>query len=157
MRWYNNAVWGLDDKAKYKCNFPRTFRFAFSWSNFFGRRTFVAGRMKVTTFPAPTMRIGRSVKLNMMTTNTSSQFSSSLTPFLGPFELFRRRRNVRNVDSWRIESARGWWRWKWKFRRRKWKTEKLGINENDEHEKVYIHDNLTLISLLLRAKRAFYC
>lgn len=37
------------------------------------------------------------------------------------------------------------------------KSEKLGINENDKHEKVYIHDNLTLISLLLRAKRAFYC
>lgn len=37
------------------------------------------------------------------------------------------------------------------------KNGKLGINENDKHEKVYIHDNLTLISLLLRAKRTFYC
>jgi hypothetical protein len=26
-------------------------------------------------------------------------------------------------------------------------SKKFGINENDKHEKVYIHDNLTLISL----------
>jgi hypothetical protein len=37
------------------------------------------------------------------------------------------------------------------------KKKKLGINENDKHEKVYIHDNLTLISLLLRERELFYC
>lgn len=38
---------------------------------------------------------------------------------------------------------------------RRKKSEALGINENDKHEKVYIHDNLTLISLLLRERELF--
>jgi hypothetical protein len=41
-----------------------------------------------------------------------------------------------------------------KENRRK-KSEAPGINENDKHEKVYIHDNLTLISLLLRERELF--
>jgi hypothetical protein len=94
-----------------------------------------------------------SIKLNIMITNMSSKdrrrrrrHKAHCKCFFMTFELPKEKKMYENLqrsvkqkkeeaDGEEVPGAA----------RRKGK---LGINENDKHEKVYIHDNLTLISLL---------